>query len=80
MRITTSMLRELEQSIAPDAQAEVRIYAGGCDIRVTFNDGMREMNQSLGAEQLAQINEYRDDKMRAVWDKLIKKFQGIRGQ
>lgn len=38
MRITTNMLRELEQSISPDAQAEIRIYAGGCDIRVRWNE------------------------------------------
>ncbi len=32
MRITTAMLQELEQSIAPDAKAEIRIYAGGYGI------------------------------------------------
>ena len=78
MRITTAMLQELERSIAPDAQAEIRIYAGGCDIRVRWNKGLREANQNLGAEQLAQIEEFREEKMRQAWDKLIAKFQGLR--
>ncbi|WP_421862512.1 hypothetical protein [Marinobacter adhaerens] len=78
MRITTEMLLELERSVAPDAQAEIRIYAGGCDIRVRWNKGLREANQNLGAEQLAQIEAYRDEKMRKAWDRLIAKFQGLR--
>jgi hypothetical protein len=77
MRITTNMLRELEQSIAPDAQAEIRIYAGGCDIRVCWNGGLKQVNQNLGAEQLSEIIEYRDEKMRRVWDRLIEKFRGL---
>ena len=78
MRITTEMLLELERSVAPDAQAEIRIYAGGCDIRVRWNKGLREANQNLGAEQLAQTEAYRDEKMRKAWDRLIAKFQGLR--
>lgn len=78
MRITTTMLQELEKAIAPDARAEIRIYAGGCDIRVTWNGGMREANQNLGAQQLAQIEEFRDDKMRRAWAKLIAKFVALR--
>lgn len=77
MRITTTMLRELEQAIAPDAEAEIRIYAGGCDIRVRWDKGMKEVNQNLGAVQLAQIEEYRDAKMRRVWDRLIAKMQEL---
>ena len=77
MRITTTMLHELEQSIAPDAQAEIRVYAGGCDIRVRWNGGLNELNQSLGAVQLAQIEEYREEKIRRVWDRLIEKFRGL---
>lgn len=80
MRITTAMLQELEQSIAPDAKAEIRIYAGGCDIRVRWDKGMKEVNQNLGAAQLAQIEEYREEKMRRAWDRLIRKFQGLRDQ
>ena len=49
IRITTAMLQELEQSIAPDAKAEIRIYAGGCDIRVRWDKGLKEVNQNLGA-------------------------------
>lgn len=78
MRITTEMMQELERSIAPDAKAEIRIYAGGCDIRVTWNKGLREANQNLGAVQLAQIEEFRDEKMRKAWDRLIAKFQRLR--
>ena len=78
MRITTDMLRELEQAIAPDAKAELRIYAGGCDIRVCWTSGLREANQNLGAAQLAQIEQYRDEKMRLAWDRLIVKFQKLR--
>jgi len=80
MRITTAMLQELEQSIAPDAKAEIRVYAGGCDIRVRWDKGMKEVNQNLGAAQLAQIEEYREEKMGRVWDRLIRKFQGLRDQ
>jgi len=71
------MLQELEQSIAPDAKAEIRIYAGGRDIRVRWNKGMKEVNQNLGAVQLAQIEEYRDAKMRRVWDRLIAKMREL---
>lgn len=78
MRITTEMLQELERSIAPDAQAEIRIYAGGCDIRVCWNGGLREATQNLGAQQLAQIAEFRDEKMMEAWDRLIAKFQKLR--
>lgn len=80
MRITTAMLQELEQSITPDAQAEIRIYACGCDIRVRWDKGMKEVNQNLGAAQLAQIEEYREEKMKRVWDRLIAKMQGLRDQ
>jgi dTDP-4-amino-4,6-dideoxygalactose transaminase len=41
---------------------------------------MKEVNQNLGATQLAQIEEYREEKMRRVWDRLIRKFQGLRDQ
>lgn len=78
MRITTTMMTQLEQAIAPDAQAEIRIYAGGCDIKVRWNKGLREANQCLGAEQLSAIEQFRDEKMEAAWQKLIKKFQGLR--
>ncbi|MDC8455348.1 hypothetical protein [Marinobacter sp. DS40M6] len=78
MRITTKMMLQLEQSIAPDAQAEVRIYSGGCDIRVTWNKGLREANQNLGAQQLSTIEEFRDEQMDRAWQKLIRKFQGLR--
>lgn len=80
MRITTDMLRELEKAIAPDAKAEIRIYAGGCDIRVCWNGGMKQVNQNLGAIQLSEIAEYRDEKMRRAWDRLIVKFQEIKGR
>jgi hypothetical protein len=39
---------------------------------------MKEVNQNLGAMQLAQIEEYREEKMRRVWDRLIAKMQGLR--
>lgn len=77
MLISTEMLQELEQAIAPDAKAEIRIYAGGCDIRVRWNGGLREANQNLGAAQLAQIEEFREEKMRKAWDRLIEKFQAL---
>ncbi|MBY6032199.1 hypothetical protein KUV59_03395 [Marinobacter daepoensis] len=80
MRITTAMLQELEQSIAPDAKAEIRIYAGGCDIRVSWNGGLKMANQNLSAEQLDHIAEFRDEKMRRAWDRLIEKFQRLRDQ
>lgn len=80
MRITTEMLRSLELAIAPDAQAEIRIYAGGCDIRVKWNAGLSEANVNLGAEQLAQVQTFRDEKMHRAWQKLIKRFQGLRDQ
>lgn len=80
MLITTEMMQELERAIAPDAKAEIRIYAGGGDIRVRWDKGMKEVNQNLGAAQLAQIEEYREEKMRRVWDRLIRKFQGLRDQ
>lgn len=80
MRITADMLRRLEQSIAPDAEAEVRIYAGGCDIRVRWNKGLSEANVNLGAEQLAQVQAFRDEKMQRAWERLIKRFQGLRDQ
>jgi len=54
MRITTQMLLKLEQAIAPGASAEVRIYAGGCDIRVRWNKGLREANYNVGAVQSAK--------------------------
>jgi len=41
---------------------------------------MKEVSQNLGAVQLAQIEEYREEKMRRVWDKLIAKMQGLRDQ
>ncbi len=78
MRITTIMLHQLEQSIAPDAEAEVRIYAGGCDIRVKWNGGLSEANVNLGAEQLAQVQTFRDEKMQRAWEKLIKRFKVLR--
>ena len=78
MRITTAMLQELEQSIAPDAQAEIRIYAGGCDIRVRWSNGLREANQNIGAQQLATIAEKRDEQIQEAWGRLIAKFQGLR--
>lgn len=78
MRITTTMLRELEQSIAPDAEAEIRIYAGGCDVRVRWNKGLREANQNIGAQALANIQEIRDQDMAEAWGRLIRKFQKLR--
>ncbi|MDF0750267.1 hypothetical protein NLU14_08495 [Marinobacter sp. 71-i] len=78
MIVTTDMLRELEKAVAPDAQAEIRIYAAGCDIRVRWNGGLREANQNLGAENMAQVADYREDQTRRAWDRLIVKFQGLR--
>jgi xanthine dehydrogenase iron-sulfur cluster and FAD-binding subunit A len=80
MRITTNMLQQLEQSIAPDAEAEVRIYAGGCDVRVRWNKGLREANQNIGAQSLANLQEYRDRDMTEAWGRLIRKFQALRDQ
>lgn len=80
MRITTAMLRQLEQSISNDAEAEVRIYAGGCDIRVRWAGGLREANINLDAEQLAQVQSFRDEKMQRAWDRLIIRFQALRDQ
>ncbi|WP_421921586.1 hypothetical protein [Marinobacter salarius] len=77
MRITTDMLRELEEAIAPDAKSEIRIYAGGCDIRVCWNGGLKQVNQNLGVVQLSEIVEYRDEKMRRAWDKVIEKFRRL---
>lgn len=78
MRITTTMLRQLEQSIAPDAEAEIRVYAGGCDVRVRWNKGLREANQTIGAQPLANLQEYRDRDMAEAWGRLIEKFQKLR--
>lgn len=78
MRITTTMLRELEQAIAPDAEAEIRIYAGGCDVRVRWAKGLREVNQNVAARPLATIQEYRDQEMAEAWGRLIEKFQKLR--
>lgn len=78
MRITTQMMLQLEQAIAPDAKAEIRLYSGGCDIRVSWNKGLRTANQNLGIEQLSTIEQFRDEKMEMTWQKLIAKFQGLR--
>lgn len=74
------MLLELEKAIAPDAKAEIRIYAGGCDIRVCWNGGLRQANQSLDAQQLSHIEEFRDEKMDRAWEKLIKRFQDMKAR
>ena len=78
MRITAQMLLKLEQAIAPDASAEVRIYAGGCDIRVRWNKGLREANYNVGAVQLSQVQELEEEAMNQRWDSLIRKFQKLR--
>ncbi|MDX1816125.1 MAG: hypothetical protein R3180_00295 [Marinobacter sp.] len=71
MRITTKMLLQLEQAIAPDAEATVWIYGGGCDIRVEYNGGMNVINQRLGSEQLATVAGFGEDKVARTWDRLI---------
>lgn len=78
MIVTTSMLRELEKAISEDAQAEIRVYAGGCDIRVKWNSGLREANLNLGAEQLAQVQTFREEKMRKAWNRVIERLCAVR--
>lgn len=78
MKITTKMLQELEQSIAPGAEAEIRIYAGGCDIRVRWNGGLRQANQNLSAEQLATTSGFDEEKVVRAWKRLITKFQRLK--
>ena len=47
---------------------------------MTWNKGLREANQNLGAQQLSTIEEFRDEQMDRAWQKLVRKFQGLRDQ
>jgi hypothetical protein len=78
MRITTRMLQQLEEAIAPDAQATIWIYAGGCDIRVEYNGGLKVINQSLGSEQLATVAGFGEDKVLRTWERLISRCVNTR--
>lgn len=80
MRITTQMMIQLEQAIAPDAQAEILIYPAGMDIRVSWKEGLRLVNQNLGVADLSTVAEFRDEKTERAWRKLIAKFQKLRDQ
>lgn len=78
MIINTKMMKQLEDAIAPDARAEIRIYAGGCDIRVKWNKGLREANLNLGAADLAQVQSFRDEQVTKAWNRVIKRLTAVR--
>lgn len=78
MIITTQMMKQLEEAIAPDASAEIRIYAGGCDVRVRWNKGLREANLNLDASQLAQVQSFRDEQLAKAWNRVIKRLTAVR--
>ena len=78
MIINTQMMKQLEEAIAPDAIAEIRVYAGGCDIRVRWSKGLREANLNLGAEDLAQVQSFRDEQMARAWARVIKRLTAVR--
>jgi len=72
MLITAAMLRQLEEAIAPDAVAEIRIYPAGCDIRVHWNNRLRMLNKNIAYQEIGDVNGITDDRMQRAWDRLIK--------
>ncbi|MFL1404171.1 hypothetical protein ACJO2E_02355 [Marinobacter sp. M1N3S26] len=80
MIITAVMLQEMEQAIAPDAEAQVRIYPAGCDIRVSWNGGLSELNKNIAFQQIGDVNNISNERMQAAWQRLIRHFQDVKNR
>ncbi len=74
MKITAKMLQQLEQAIAPDAEASIIIYPAGFDIHVERNGGLTQQTKRIHHLDYRDMGMPDDDRMQAGWDRLIREF------
>ncbi|MDG5498979.1 hypothetical protein [Marinobacter sp. BGYM27] len=74
MKITAKMLQQLEQAIAPDAEASVIILPAGFDIHVERNGGLTQQTKRIHHLDYRNMGKVDEVRMQAAWDRLIKAF------
>lgn len=79
MHITTNMMRQLEQAISPNAEAEIQICTAGFDIRVTWRDekAIRQINKNVSSMDLG-TTEIARERMDRAWERLVASFQELK--